>query len=323
MSVTVATFLPLLWRIAPRLVAIEAMAPQLAVAGLVLIGSNLLFRSWGVLLLGIAAFGWNAVLVWPDMAWLQHRSAVSTEDGATLKVLSLNLWYANDDLDSTRRYLASSGADVIGLSEVTPRLKLGLASLAAIYPYETDCVGAEDPSCEIMLLSKHPLRNAHAGRIDGRFPYIAEAEMDWNHHPIGVAVTHLGWPFLEPENPVFAATGLPSAAIPQFPDVPRLSQSLQAANLAAYAAHLPADLVLMGDFNGASWTAAQKAFRIATGLENRGHLLLTWPSWAWPVFRLPIDHIFVHGRAQVVKIESGPDVGSDHLPVVAEIAILP
>jgi endonuclease/exonuclease/phosphatase (EEP) superfamily protein YafD len=147
--------------------------------------------------------------------------------------------------------------------------------------------------------------------------------IDWNGRALGIAVTHLAWPFMEPADATLLATATPAAPTLQFPDVPRLSQSFQAANLAAHIAGMPDDLILIGDFNSASWSAAQKAFRGATRLDNQGRLLRTWPTWAWSILRLPIDHVFVRGKPQVTKIGLGPNVGSDHLPVEAEITMAP
>jgi endonuclease/exonuclease/phosphatase (EEP) superfamily protein YafD len=79
----------------------------------------------------------------------------------------------------------------------------------------------------------------------------------------------------------------------------------------------------MGDFNSASWSSVQQAFRAATGLDNRGHYLPSWPSWTWPVLRLPIDQVFARGGARVTEMRLGPSVGSDHLPIEAEIAVGP
>jgi endonuclease/exonuclease/phosphatase (EEP) superfamily protein YafD len=48
------------------------------------------------------------------------------------------------------------------------------------------------------------------------------------------------------------------------------------------------------------------------------------PTWSarLPFGRIPIDHIFAPPDATVVRREIGPDVGSDHFPVEAEL-ILP
>jgi endonuclease/exonuclease/phosphatase (EEP) superfamily protein YafD len=98
---------------------------------------------------------------------------------------------------------------------------------------------------------------------------------------------------------------------------------MQLTGIAQYLAKLPPDLILLGDFNNVAWGPAQSAFRTATGLENRGHLALTWPTWMpWPL-RLPIDQVFTGGDLVVHRFVSGPAIGSDHLPVEAEIAAKP
>jgi endonuclease/exonuclease/phosphatase (EEP) superfamily protein YafD len=189
-----------------------------------------------------------------------------------------------------------------------------------LYPYSVDCVD-RDPDCEIMLLSKLPLRGAYAGKTDGRYPYIAEGEIDWGGRPVTVVVTHVAWPFLVPRAAINAIALDPPR--PRLPDVPDLAQSRQAANLAAHANKLPRDLVVMGDFNNASWSRVQIAFREATGLDNRGHYLPSWPTFTWPFLRLPIDQVFLRGGLQASQMALGPSVGSDHLPVEAEVLVGP
>ncbi len=315
------SLMPLLWRWMPQSVALVPAAPQFAAAAAVLVLCFLLLRARKAAAVAFVLTAWNVILVWPGFGDFSG-SATSQAGGAPLKLISLNLWYRNEDPAATLAYLAHSDADVIGLVETTPELKTTLAPLKVLYPYGIDCVG-RDPSCEIMLLSKVPLRNPYAGKIDGRYPYVAQGEIDWGGRPITVVMTHLSWPFLLPLPPEFQATASPQPEPPALPDVPWLSQSQQAANLAAHVNKLPRDLVLMGDFNSASWSAMQVAFRAATGLDNRGHYLPSWPTFTWPVLRLPIDHVFLRGDWQVSGMRLGPNVGSDHLPVEAEIAIRP
>jgi endonuclease/exonuclease/phosphatase (EEP) superfamily protein YafD len=314
------SFMSLLWRWVPQSVALVPAAPQFAVAALILSACFLLLRARKGALLAFAIAAWNIAEVWPGLGDLSD-GAQAEGSGAPLKVVAFNLWYRNEDPSATLAYLAHSDADVIGLVETTPRLKAALAPLKLLYPHSIDCI-ATDPSCEIMLLSKVPLRNAYAGKIDGRYPYVAEAEIDWGGRPVTVMMTHLSWPFLLP-GPAALETATLEPAPPELPDLPRLTQSLQAANLAAHVNKRPGNLVLMGDFNSASWSAMQVAFRAATGLDNRGHYLPSWPTFTWPVLRLPIDHVFVRGGLAVTGMRLGPSVGSDHLPVEAEIAIGP
>ena len=320
LGIGAVSLLPLLWRWVPQSVALVPAAPQFAVAALVLSLCFLLLRARKLALLAFAVTAWNVVLVWPGVGELSVSSPARA-GAQPLKLISFNLWYRNTDPVATLAYLAHSEADVIGLVEATPRLKAALAPLRVLYPYSIDCID-RDPDCEIMLLSKVSLRNPYAGKIDGRYPYIAEAEIDWGGRPVTVVVTHVAWPFMVPYRAAPVTTTLVPAR-PRLPDVPDLAQSRQAANLAAHVNKLPQDLVVMGDFNNASWSRVQIAFRAATGLDNRGHYLPSWPTFTWPIFRLPIDQVFLRGGLQARDVSLGPSVGSDHLPVEAEVMVGP
>jgi endonuclease/exonuclease/phosphatase (EEP) superfamily protein YafD len=98
-------------------------------------------------------------------------------------------------------------------------------------------------------------------------------------------------------------------------------QSEQAANLAQYLKGLGPDLVLMGDFNSVPWSRTQETLRAATGLRNAGPMVPTWPSWQPSWIRLPIDQIMTRGALTRLGFKSGYYIGSDHLPVEAEIAV--
>ena len=316
--IVAVTALPELWRVFPRLTMLAPMAPQFAVVASVLLLTALLARRWVLALLCLAVAVWNTQLIWPDITPL--RAPAQADSGRVLKVVNFNLYFHNERLDETAAYLVNSGADVIGLVEARARAKVGLAHLKEAYPYSIDCIGIE-PECQTMLFSKYPLKNAYAGAVDGRYPTIAIAEVQLPGGAVTVGVTHLNTPFVTAPRPALASNAIDPA--PLLADAPRLEQSAQAANLARFLAKQPEDLILVGDFNSAPWSPIQIAFRAATGLDNRGHFLPSWPSWTWPVFRLSLDQVFVRGRAQVTRIGLGPDVGSDHLPVVAEIAVQP
>jgi endonuclease/exonuclease/phosphatase (EEP) superfamily protein YafD len=308
-----------LWRIFPQTAALIAMAPQFGVAAAVLAVAALIVRRRVLAALCLGAALWNGILVWPD--WAPFGKPAHAHGQPVLKVVTFNLLWDNPTLDATADYLIGSGADVIGLVEATGRSKLALMRLRSVYPYAVDCVG-EMHKCQTMLFSKYPLTDAYSGPIDGRYPYIAIARVALPGGPVTVGVTHVRLPFSSRPRPPLVATVLDPPE-PALSDAPALDQSVEAANLAAFLAGQPEDLVLIGDFNSTSWSPLQQAFRAATGLDNRGRLLPSWPSWAWPGFRLPIDEVFVRGRLEVTAARLGPDVGSDHLPVEAEISLRP
>jgi endonuclease/exonuclease/phosphatase (EEP) superfamily protein YafD len=316
----VAVFLPLLHPFWPAASAAEHFALQIAFAALLLGLFALCLKRWRwlIVFLAVAALEiWSIHPYWPSFVRgsFGHPSAAVTPD--TLKIVSLNLWVRGDSHDAVRRYLAGSGADVIGLVEATPAWKAALAPLSGLYPYRVDCIGRV-PGCQEILLSKHPIRQSGADRLEGALPVLAWAEVQPpGAPPITVAVTHLARPVFTPPADLSRLSHLS-------PDLPALLQAEQADRLVAALRRLDSasagDLVLMGDFNAAPWSAVQQALRRATDLDNKGQLALTWPSFLPAALRLPIDHVMTRGRARIEQLGAGPEVGSDHLPLEASIS---
>jgi endonuclease/exonuclease/phosphatase (EEP) superfamily protein YafD len=299
--------------LSPALSLIEQFAVHLL--GLAAIGVSLalVLRRW-IQTAVLAALA--ATLAWPVLA--AHRPAVAVAEGPRLKVVSANLWFASPTNQRTIDFLMKSDADIIGLIEVSESWQLALAPLFAKYPYKVDCFAAV-PECETILLSKLPITAPRAERVLGGAPVVVGGEVDWNGKRFEVLATHLIWPFTPDYDRQWRViTDL--AAVPTLEGrLPASRQASQAENLAKLANTLPPDLVVMGDFNGAPWSRLQSAFSDATGLESAAGWELSWPSMLpWPL-RLPIDHVLSRGHLVVTDFSAGPEIDSDHFPVIAEI----
>ncbi|WP_395019376.1 endonuclease/exonuclease/phosphatase family protein [Dongia sp.] len=313
------TLAPLLGFIDARVAGLQAAAIHLAAATALLSVLMLLYRRRLWAIVGMLAALWNIALAWPSIAAnVQAAFADAPPKAKTLKVVSFNLAYDNPDYSKTVAFLAKSGADVIGLSEVTPEAKKALGKLDEIYPHRVDCVG-QDRFCELMLLSKKPLRYGFAGKIGAKLTYVASADLDFQGSAISVAVAHIVLPFVKPDWQPLQQWLTPDDPSPLLPKTPWLWQSMQMAVLADYAKSLGRDQIVMGDFNSVPWSDAQVAFRAATGLDNRGPLVATWPTRLPAPLRVPIDTVFVGGGLTLRNLHPGPDLGSDHLPLIAEI----
>ena len=76
--------------------------------------------------------------------------------------------------------------------------------------------------------------------------------------------------------------------------------------------------LVVGDFNATPWSNAfagpsSRGWRRATGLAP------TWPV-AWRgVMGIPIDHVLASSAWRVGGARVGPDIGSDHRPVMARL----
>jgi endonuclease/exonuclease/phosphatase (EEP) superfamily protein YafD len=317
LGIALGTVAPLLADRIPPLATFESFMPHMAAASLPLGLLALCFRPRWFALLAPIAFLWNIMAIWPYMPVAAVEDQVP--DGPRLKVVSANVWYRNDGYEAAIQYLESTDADVIALIEVTPQWLTALRPLDAKYPYRIDCMQSLPP-CEMLLMSKHPFQRSYAGRVEGRAPVIVWGEIAFAGRSVTVAATHLAWPMRAAVDTDRILHG--GALQPALGGAYPLVQSEQAANLAQYLKGLGPDLVLMGDFNSVPWSRTQQTLRGATGLQNAGPMVPTWPSWQPPWFlRLPIDHIMTRGALTRLGFKSGRYIGSDHLPVEAEIAV--
>jgi endonuclease/exonuclease/phosphatase (EEP) superfamily protein YafD len=294
LGVLAATGAPLLHEAWPLLGLFQHFAVQLGAVSVLLLVVALALRMRRAALLAILLTAWHGVVLEPFLTY-PERDAVET--GPPLKVLALNLWYENEDHARTIETLLQSGADVIATVETTAEWRDSLQALAPVYPYRLDCVGKAF-RCGVALFSRLPFQASFAGRIGGALPTIAQVTIDWQGKPLTIAALQLINPLIGLEEDF---------------------QAQQAEVATDYFARLPGDLVVMGDFNSTPWSRLQNEFRARTGLDNRGRLAFTWPSWAPGIFRLPIDQIFVKGEIVARNVRPGAPEGSDHLPILGEI----
>lgn len=298
-----------LGRTTPYLEIATHFALQLCWASAMLALAALLLRRWRHALVAIALVLWQTWLIWPS----DSLPVVTAETpGVRIRLIEFNTWYFNPHPDDIVAYLRDSKADVIGLVEVSPQMKAALAPLYALYPYHADCLD-NDPRCEELLLSRWPIDQVSAGRVDGGLPVVITARL----HPatdiaVDIALTHLIRP-LTHFHPGPSATFLPATA----PTV----QSEQAARLATKLAQLGPDAVFLGDLNATPWSPVLKALRRIGSWDAEAVLAPSWPSWGTAPLRLPIDHVLTRGRVVLTGLTTGPVLSSDHLPLEADLFI--
>jgi endonuclease/exonuclease/phosphatase (EEP) superfamily protein YafD len=237
-------------------------------------------------------------------------AAVPDHDPA-LRVMTMNVNAGNRRVDLILQAVEAEKPDVLALIEVTPDLWQMLpAEFWERYPYRAQEL---DPGAfGIALLSRLPFEEHdiyHFG-IYGR-PAIAarlcpqEPRGDEPQRCLHLLAMH-------PDPPITGNMARSRDA--QFEEVGEYLRDVHELRR-----------VVMGDMNITPWSPMMRAFLEQNRLKDSalGHgIHPTWFSRSLP-FGIPIDQI-LHGAGVVVLDRRvGSDVGSDHYPVTADIALMP
>ena len=97
----------------------------------------------------------------------------------------------------------------------------------------------------------------------------------------------------------------------------------QLKELAGMASLEKGPVMLLGDLNTTSWSPYFKDLVNESGLKDsrKGFgLQNTWPSFL-PYFGIAIDHILHSEGIKIVNHEIGPNIGSDHFPVIVDFYV--
>jgi endonuclease/exonuclease/phosphatase (EEP) superfamily protein YafD len=283
------------------LALIENFYPTLAMAAAAMTLAGLLLRRRRAAFVACAV----AVFAVTPVVVSIHAAPPIAEDAPRLKVVTFNLWVRNGETGRIVAYLRQEKPDIVFLEEATEVHKKALATLADIYPTQVTChTGIID--CETMLLSRYPARWQKAGPIAGSMPSTAIAALDLGGGRMVTAIAvHLAWPF---------------------PMRGRDAQREQALHFAKALDAIPGPLLIGGDFNGGAWARNQDAVKTIARLTSEPGLHPSWPAIRYHGYdvpewlRLPIDHLFTRGGPVIASAEIGPELGSDHLPMLAVVA---
>jgi vancomycin resistance protein VanJ len=237
--------------------------------------------------------------------------------GPRLRVLSFNAGgnVGGGQQEPLLRVIRSVNADLVALQEVPPATEAALpGALAAAYPH---AVGGTDT----LVLSRWPLQDRGEFRLQ-----------DWAYMAQQVTVTvgdrtllHTNVHVTRPAYTVRWRRGI-------VPLVRGFSPGWRDAQVEELIARLGAAggaRLLTGDFNETEWSYPYERLHALLGDSFReagtgfGHTYpshVRWSGWTVSVPLVRIDYVFHSPELAALHAEVGPDGGSDHLPVVADLA---
>jgi endonuclease/exonuclease/phosphatase (EEP) superfamily protein YafD len=82
-------------------------------------------------------------------------------------------------------------------------------------------------------------------------------------------------------------------------------------------------VVVCGDFNTPPWSGPLRDFSAMPAPRPLRRARLggySWPTWS-SLLRVPLDNCFVSSSVVVTPIATGPDIGSDHRPLVVDLGV--
>jgi len=246
----------------------------------------------------VAACGFH----WAPILALYPTPAPAPEGGVELTVASVNVNYTNHDGRAFSRWLEQTDAEVVAVLEVTPFFRELLSGFASKYPHQLIEQPDGDRFC-LALLARHPIRH-------GTVRWVREAERAYLEAEVLVGGVPMHTVVLHPMRPGNGwGTG----------------ERNELLTLVARETRWRDNSVVLGDLNATSFSPIFTDFLVSTGLRDSRQGFGWQPSWRsvhhlrgiW----LAIDHVLVGSGVGIEERFIGPDVGSDHRPVVARLRI--
>ena len=217
--------------------------------------------------------------------------------GIRLKLVTVNLLWSNRQHQLLRDWLQVEGPDIVVTQETTARWAAELDKLDPILPYRR----LPGPTDDLAFLSRYPFEMANEVGIRTHGT-LALATLDVGQRHIDLMALH--------------------ASVPTHPAW-RLARDTMFDDVAGFARRTRTPLVVAGDFNATPWNRSMRRLVRDSPLRHApGFWRPTWTAWVPHWMGLPIDHVLAASDCRVVDRRVGPDIGSDHRPVVATIDCL-
>lgn len=210
-----------------------------------------------------------------------------------VKLVQLNVHTANRAYQKTLDYIRQAEPDIISFQELDAAWVNAILPLKKEYPYTVIC--SREDNFGIALFSRYPLQNPKI-RSAGvhKIPSIHSTVRLNGDHSIALMATH-----------------------PLPPVLHYQARNRQLADVAQWARAQKHQVVVIGDLNITPFSPAFKSLLAQSRLKDSMAGFGSQASWPSILFfaGIPIDHVLISDTVAVLNRETGPYIGSDHLPV--------
>jgi len=267
---------------------------QHAVAcAVVLLYALLRRRTWLVVAALVSLF-WNAQII---HAVHQTAEAPAAPTGRPLRLMIYNVLATNTRHEDVINHVLQADADIVCLEEVNDTWQQSLEPLRRKYPHRVEELikGFFGIACYTRL----PLKSSEVRRFTiWRLPVLV---LNLDH--LGRPLTFIG---LHTEPPIGGVRAEEWRG--------------HLGGIAALVAGLSSEVIVAGDFNATPWCEGMRLLREKGGLDFSSMDPVWPPTWGRHLpTMIPIDHVLLKRGLIVQKRTLGPELGSDHCPVLVEI----
>lgn len=227
------------------------------------------------------------------------------ETGAKIyRFVTINMWGRADNTARVVSFLEMTQPDFVLLQEVNASDWGQISKLQDIYPHRGFCA---HPLCRIVILSKYQWTDFQEGR-EAHY-HLPKIDVQFGEDLGGLRLV-----------------GIHSAR----PHYRFEGQRAQLTSLATELARISQPSIVAGDFNAAAFANPMRALSTMSGFAHAGPYLTSWPKrtrhfddFALPITQFGLDQFYVNSKIRVIHVERGPDLGSDHLPMILDFAVRP
>ncbi len=249
--------------------------------------------SAGILIISLLLNGWALILYFPS-------SSVSTFKNDAFKIAVANIYTKNQNHSAVLAFIRQEEADLVLLIETNDRWVEALAPLKNIYVYSYNILRPNNFG--MMVLSKEPIGP------------IKETYFTNSKNVVSLVFKLL---INGKKYNILAAHTAPPIGIKRF-----RQRNMHLRGISNWASNQNGSTLVLGDLNTTPFSYSYKKFleisRLNDPREQRGYLA-TWGPIGLFGFQIPIDHILLSNDLEAASLSVGPDIGSDHRPLIAVI----
>jgi len=231
--------------------------------------------------------------------WYLPQLGNSNAIAAQVRILQSNVLYKNKQYSQVISLVKSEKPDLAVFVEVSEKWMKELAVLKDTFPYSFN--NQDSSNMGTAIYSKLPLENSSIIDLSGdRKTLVTDVKVKGS--VFSLIASHL-----------YIPTSKQSFKF----------RNQQLVRLADYLTTVKQPLVALGDWNITMWSPFYKHFISQTKLKNARYgfgIIPSWPTTFSPLL-IPIDQSLVSSDIKVLSIRTGRKVGSDHLPVIQDLAI--